>query len=55
MQAWCTLRNSYIKYWRVATKAADTSLAELLYSRNKNAKLNSKLTALLKIEVDKEA
>jgi hypothetical protein len=55
LQAWCTLRNSYIKYWRVATKAADTSLAESLYPRNENAKLDPKLTALLEIEADEEA
>jgi hypothetical protein len=55
LQAWCILRDSYIKYWRVATKLADTSLAESLHPRDKNAKLDSELTALLEIEADEEA
>ena len=55
LQAQCILRNSYIKYQRVATKEADTSLAELLHPRNNNANLKPKLTALLEIKADEEA
>ena len=55
LQAQCILQNSYIKYQRVATKKADTSLAELLHSCNNNANLKPKLAALLEIKADKEA